>query len=554
MCLNPITIRNNTKNYHPEITPYWVKVPCGTCSECISGYRRNWQSRMQAEIQDTYRLGGKAFILLLTYRENRIPTFELRDYDIPGSEPVKLYGFSHEHIKAFRRDLIDYIHDFYFVPYGKFSYMCACEYGESPNGTHRSHYHFLFCIKHPSDVGESDIRYICNRLWHIADSNRAGSPEKVGPNHGLANPYRRVNGVTEVPLLEVQSPYSGSKYLSKYLSKSMDFYQQPILQKFMDSLKHLRYDCLRHLDEFRLDVNDFNDALKQIRQGVQVAKIFHPSPELRQPIVSLHPCFAQYFTRYAKLQRIKRFFPKHWQSNGFGASFLNVLESQSPSEVAETLSLGYQTIDSRGNGVVIPFSSYLRNKFFYTSVKRSDGSIVRALRHDKISHYVEYSRWNFFNSFELYRSYLDSHYVEQLVKKINNEKVDSLYLRYQEYSYLERDIFPIILYGQFYSGRYYNYKMVSPYDAHFDNLIDVYVKSKDVETITDVPFASDDYYIDRMHLVPYEILSSQKWPELHVASEFFSALTAYRYEFERQKQNDKDNAIRRLYSYICTNT
>lgn len=555
MCLNPITIRNNTKNFRPEISPYWVEVPCGHCSECVSGYRRNWQSRMQAEIQDTYRLGGKAFILLLTYREDRIPTFELRDYDIPGSQPVKIYGFSHEHIKAFRRDIYDYLHDYYSVPYGRLSYMCACEYGERPDGTHRSHYHFLLCIKHPSDIGERDIRYVCNRLWHTAPSNRLGEANvMVGPNHGLSNPPRNINGVTTWPQLEVQSPYSGSKYLSKYLSKSMDFYQQPVLQKFIESLKALRYECLRHLDEFRLDKEDFLDALKQIRRGVHVSKIYHPSPDYKCPIASLHPCFATYMSRYAKLQRVKRYFPKHWQSNGFGASFLSVLESQSPSEVAETLSLGYQTIDSRGSGVVIPFSSYLRNKFFYTSMTRSDGSTVRALKHDKIPHYKAYMHWNIKNNFELFRSYLDFSYVESLVNKIDNEKVSSLYCKFKTFEYSEKDILPIIVFGLFYRGRYVTWRRGSPYDCAIDSLLDVLCAAKDEYYVLDTPFTSDDYYEDRMNEVSYDFLADYQYLKLSIAYDFFSALTSYRYEFERQKQNDKEMAVRRLYSYICTNT
>lgn len=565
MCLHPLKIKNTTKNFCPDTSPAEILVPCGECSECISSYRRQWQSRMQTEIKDTYERGGKSFMLLLTYSENKIPTFKLRDYENPQGAEVTLYGFNHDHIKRFRRDIIDQLHNYYSIPYGSVSYLCACEYGENPNKTHRSHYHFLLNIKVPNRLTEVNIRELCNRIWHCAKTNNESNKGSlVGMNNGLANPYRKINGRTEIPQLEVKSPYSGSKYLSKYLSKSMDFYSQPHLQAFMRVLKKYRFLCLKNLDDCQVSRETFDETCKLIRasRGENFSPFLENGDHRRIDKLP-DTCFMIYFRLYAKLCRIRKFFPKHWQSNGFGSALLETLaQKKNDKEMVDYLITGYPTVDSRGNGCVISISSYVRNKFFFTTKEMPYG-LVRVLKNDRFNVYVMYLHAQWKINFETLRAFLDKHYVEKLTCNIKEEGIDLMLNEYKKMNLNELSISALVNYQMFLSGCFYTGPISpDPYRHSIDDLIFRYAASKRSDRVSPFSYGVDHYVFSS----PYDLMSSDPdrrsyrfntyevaFPELAFLSKFFNKLVSYRYEKERLKKRQLEGSVKRLQSYISIN-
>lgn len=280
MCLSPITIINRTRNYNVGLDKVYLQVPCGECPQCLLSYQNSWRLRLENQLR-SYK--GQSFMCLLTYAPNKVPRFT-----IPcGSKNVTILGFSHEHIKKLRRDVFDYFHDKYNIPYGDIWYFCASEYGTSSIGTHRPHYHFTIGFKRSyKAINEKVIRFVFDKFWH--------KHYKLG----LANPPKYAFSRWIFPRLEIDSITNSASYVSKYVCKDITFFSNEYLKSFIEEYKSLKL-------KYKLNFHEI----------------------LTSPLSYEHKKLARYHYIYL---RIKKYFPKHWQSNGFGINLLHYSTNSKP--------------------------------------------------------------------------------------------------------------------------------------------------------------------------------------------------------------------------------
>lgn len=287
MCTSPLTISNKSPYQVYDLSPKKYQVPCGKCLECRSLVQSDWCTRLAYEINMFYRNGGIGVFLTFTYNDDNLPIFE----------PLKQPCFRHDDVLKF----LDRINLYMQRTYGSYmyKYFFCSEYGKN---TQRPHYHGLFLLKHgvdwPSFVEKA------RSLWS---------------EHGYLFPkfdghmYVDNDGLCVSPTLN--NGAASARYVSKYITKDMSFYNIPSIANFLDK----------------------NNTLFGI----------------------------PYATRK---NMIKKFLPKHWQSKGIGISQLEQINLFDKDAVVNALNNG---VFEPLSGNVVPLSSYIVNKLMYHSVKSS---------------------------------------------------------------------------------------------------------------------------------------------------------------------------------------
>lgn len=232
-----------------------------------------------------YRNGGIGVFLTFTYNDDNLPIFE----------PLKQPCFRHDDVLKF----LDRINLYMQRTYGSYmyKYFFCSEYGKN---TQRPHYHGLFLLKHgvdwPSFVEKA------RSLWS---------------EHGYLFPkfdghmYVDNDGLCVSPTLN--NGAASAKYVSKYITKDMSFYNIPSIANFLDK----------------------NDTSFGIPYAIRKSMI-------------------------------KKSLPKHWQSNGIGLSQLEQINLFDKDSVVNALNNG---VFEPLSGKVVPLSSYIVNKLMYHSVK-----------------------------------------------------------------------------------------------------------------------------------------------------------------------------------------
>lgn len=285
MCTNPLIVRNKSPYKVYDISPKKYQVPCGKCSECRSLVQSDWCIRLSYEINMFYRNGGIGVFLTFTYNDDNLPVFA------PLHQPC----FRHDDVLKF----LDRINLYMQRTYGSYMYkyfMCS-EYGKN---TQRPHYHGLFLLNRCVDW----ISFVekCRALWS---------------EHGFMFPkfdghqYVDNEGIGVSPTLK--NGAGSAKYVSKYITKDMSFYNIPSIAAYLDKR------------------NNSFDIPYQKRKEL-----------------------------------IKRSLPKHWQSKGIGLSQLEQFNQFDTASVRSALTKG---VFEPLSGEVVPLSSYIVNKLMYKSVK-----------------------------------------------------------------------------------------------------------------------------------------------------------------------------------------
>lgn len=287
MCTNPLIINNRSPYKVYDISPKKYQVPCGKCLECRSMVQNDWCTRLSYEINMFYRNGGIGVFLTFTYNDDALPIFA------PLNQPC----FRHDDVLKFLDRLNLYMQRTY-GPY-MYKYFICSEYGKN---TQRPHYHGQFLLK--SGVDWFAFVEKCRVLWS---------------EHGFMFPkfdghqYVDNDGLVVSPTLINGS--ASAKYVSKYITKDMSFYDIPSIHDYLDKGSK-SYDM-------------------------------------------------PYFKRK---ELIKRCLPKHWQSKGIGLSQLEQINLFDKDSVVNALTNGvYEPL----SGKVVPLSSYVVNKLLYKSVKSS---------------------------------------------------------------------------------------------------------------------------------------------------------------------------------------
>lgn len=194
-----------------------LDVPCGQCLECRSLSQNSWVTRLGFDLRDLYSRGGVAVFLTFTYNKECLPWSN--------------FGFVHEEkIPVFqRKDELKFLNElkvYVYRKYGKGSYkyfFCA-EYGK---WTKRPHYHGLFLLE--PHVDPTWFAEKCRQLWDYGFM----FPRRKGDR------YVDNNGATSsVTLRNLQG---ACKYVSKYITKDIDYYDLPLVKKYIE-MRHLLKD------------------------------------------------------------------------------------------------------------------------------------------------------------------------------------------------------------------------------------------------------------------------------------------------------------------------
>lgn len=210
MCLQPLTIANNSVYQSNDYSFIRYSVPCGRCLECRSSYQSEWRSRISFEIDSLYKRGGVAIFLTFTYSDKCLPIFSDGDFSTPC--------FNHEDVKTFLNRLKVRA----YRAFGKHSYkyFFTSEYGKN---TKRPHYHALFFLQ--PQTNWLQFAKICREVWTYG---------YMFPKYDLHRDCF-VDNDSNYSEIRIRSLVGGAKYVSKYVTKDLSFYEIPEVNAYLSS-------------------------------------------------------------------------------------------------------------------------------------------------------------------------------------------------------------------------------------------------------------------------------------------------------------------------------
>ena len=219
MCTQLRRIKSNQMRYRPLVARAFYDVPCGKCDDCRNAAKDEWFVRLQEEINTYSRAEGKCCFLTLTYNEKCLPRFKYVDENT--GECFSIPCFDKHDKDRFINSIIQY-----FKRRGCTSkttksglglkFMVNSEYGEDPDHTHRSHYHavLLFPPEYIEKSGFSCVTHwmdFFQNLWHLGFVRKS-------KEYGL--------------WIDPRSDFA-ARYVSKYCTKEIDWFEQPDVQSFL---------------------------------------------------------------------------------------------------------------------------------------------------------------------------------------------------------------------------------------------------------------------------------------------------------------------------------
>ena len=228
MCISPRKITNPTRFYYKGATKREIIVPCGHCYDCRAQKAQDWHLRIWSEVKRYNDLGGKCIFVTLTYMPECLPYFEFVDED--GSHKVPC--FSKRDKNRFLNTMRKSQERLGFT--GKdglpVRYIWTCEYGDGKRyysetkkvwltGTYRPHYHVILMF--PPELvrllnfqSENQWKKYIQEFWHYGWCRWSKPQSKGGKG------------------IFVYDEFAG-EYVSKYMLKDLDFYNNQELQKFL---------------------------------------------------------------------------------------------------------------------------------------------------------------------------------------------------------------------------------------------------------------------------------------------------------------------------------
>ncbi len=194
-----------------------LDVPCGKCLECRSLSQNSWVTRLGFDLKDLYSRGGVAVFLTFTYNNECLPW---SNFGFKNEKCIPVFQRKDE--LKFLNALKVYVHRMYGK--GAYKYFFCAEYGK---WTKRPHYHGLFMLE--PYVDPTWFAEKCRQLWDYGFM----FPRRKGDR------YVDNNGATSsVTLRNLQG---ACKYVSKYITKDIDYYDLPLVKKYVE-MRHLLKD------------------------------------------------------------------------------------------------------------------------------------------------------------------------------------------------------------------------------------------------------------------------------------------------------------------------
>lgn len=232
MCLHPKKIRNRTRFFTSYGTPEYIDAPCGKCMECRNKLSNEWVVKLKFEFDKYIKNGGSCLFTTLTYNDSCLPRHFV-SY-VKDGKRISSYipCFSSRDKDRFLNTLRKY-----FERRGitGIKYMWCSEFGQSEEGTHRSHYHILLLFPHGVRYVFTDtkLRDIIQCCW----TKRGANLEPYLQKNGLHNfPIKNTpilgkvrwskDKLTKKISMWVNNDFA-LRYASKYCVKDIYWYNQP---------------------------------------------------------------------------------------------------------------------------------------------------------------------------------------------------------------------------------------------------------------------------------------------------------------------------------------
>lgn len=202
MCTSPILIRNKKfRSIGVTTNRTFIKVPCGTCEECVRKRVKDLYIRARFESESIFMNGGNGFMCTLTYDNDNVPT---------------LYYLGEKHMVFCKRDVILFIKRlrvkldrFFQKNYGtsapNFKYLVTSEYGSNPMCSHRPHYHMIVLFERSVSL------YVFRKCFAESLINK-----KTGKSY--------FGKIYQCDLLDIKR--GGVRYVGKYVLKDQSYSNQ----------------------------------------------------------------------------------------------------------------------------------------------------------------------------------------------------------------------------------------------------------------------------------------------------------------------------------------
>lgn len=219
MCTRTIRITSPEKRYRPLVSRGYIDVPCGKCDECRNCAQQEWFVRLWQEMQTYSNFGGQSVFLTLTYNEQSLPRFSYIDEET--GEVFNIPCFNKHDKDQFLNSMVQYFKRLGLTRKTTDSglglkFMVTSEYGESPDGTHRPHYHCVLLF--PREYVEA-LNFQNVTQW-------MDFFQKYWP-HGFVRKSKKYG------LFVSPSSDFAARYTSKYCTKDLDWFDQPEVNEFL---------------------------------------------------------------------------------------------------------------------------------------------------------------------------------------------------------------------------------------------------------------------------------------------------------------------------------
>lgn len=282
MCTNPILIRNKKfRSLSVELPTTFVKVPCGTCDECLRKRAKDIYLRARFEVERALLRGGCGFMCCLTYDDETLPTL--------SHLGQKYMVFNKQHvidfIKRLRTKLERFFKKHYNMPAPDFKYLITSEYGTDPDGTHRPHYHliivfdmqvslyvFRLCFQSSLINQKTKKRYF-GRIYQcdILDNKRGGvrySSKYILKDQTYSNQNNIINSYIKFYTHYVNSLHS----IIEFPQTPQDFFHNKCIRSSKEYKKDVATFVLpyRHMLQFYMCSNDFGCSAIIERYGASL--------------------------------------------------------------------------------------------------------------------------------------------------------------------------------------------------------------------------------------------------------------------------------------------
>lgn len=199
-------------------------VPCGNCLECRSLSQNSWVTRLGFDLKDLYDNGGVAVFLTFTYNDKCLPLSSFLSHDV-------IPCFSREDVFGFLNQLKVLVNRRYGK--GMYNYFLCSEYGKF---TKRPHYHGLFMLK--PGVDSTWFSETCRKIWHYGFMFPRFKNGRYIDNDGAATS------------VELRNLNAACKYVSKYITKDIDYYELPQIKHYLDERENLDEDSRKFYNGF----------------------------------------------------------------------------------------------------------------------------------------------------------------------------------------------------------------------------------------------------------------------------------------------------------------